>query len=247
LPATDNYVLNFYVKRGDTGNLTVSLFDNPPDVTGTVTIDGAATHVTASQAFQNVALTFSGTSGQVLVLTATAPNASSANLTIIDPNNNSIFATGIGSFNTLVKLSPLPTTGTYTVFVNEASFNFGSPIIGDINVQLSNLPADATASVTPGGGAVQITTTLPFQAAAFTFTGSANQQVSGTLIVVSGINSGNLSLLKPDGSALVGPLSFGSGGQIISTVTLPVPGTYTIRAVPSNSNTGKLKLTLTSP
>src|SRR5262249_2728792 len=108
LPATDNYVLNIHVKHGDTGNLTFSLFDSPPDVTGTITINGAATHVPAPQPFQNGPLPFSGTSGQVLILNATAPTASSAFLTIFDPDNNSIFGTFIGSVNTPIKLPALP-------------------------------------------------------------------------------------------------------------------------------------------
>src|SRR5207237_9601547 len=86
--------------------------------------------------------------------------------------------------------------GTYTILIDPAG-----PATGSSTVTLGN-PADVTGTITAGGAAVTKSTTSAGQNVRLTFTGSVNQRVSVKATTASGITSGMLSLLKPDGSTL---------------------------------------------
>ena len=58
------------------------------------------------------------------------------------------------------------------------------------------------------------------------------------------MGSANVSILKPDGSTLVSSFSIGSGSGYVDTTTLPVNGTYTIKADPSGTNVGSVDMRL---
>src|SRR5262245_53928271 len=70
----------------------------------------------------------------------------------------------------------LPSSGTYTLFVDPPDAQLGS-----LPLCLCDLPADATASISPGGPPVTVTTTVPGQNARLLFTGTAGQRVSVAL------------------------------------------------------------------
>ena len=68
--------------------------------------------------------------------------------------------------------------------------------------------------------------------ARLTFSGAANQRV--TLATTNGsLGWAQFSLIKPDGTNLVGP-SWGNNGMYFDAVVLPTTGTYTIILDPVN-------------
>src|SRR5919109_2644649 len=101
--------------------------------------------------------------------------------------------------------------------------------------------------ITPGGPALTLTTTVPGQNAKATFSGAIGQRVSLKVAPVSLTTSADtvrVSILKPDGTALVAPTSFNSIGGFIDVKVLAAAGTYTILVDPQSAATGSVTLTL---
>ena len=102
--------------------------------------------------------------------------------------------------------------------------------------------------IVPGGDPVTVTTTVPGQDAVLAFAGAASQRVS---LAVSGVTIGTsiccsakVSILNPDGSALVAPTYVGTSGGFLDTRSLPANGTYTVVVDPQGTATGSASLTL---
>jgi hypothetical protein len=102
--------------------------------------------------------------------------------------------------------------------------------------------------IVPGGDPVTVTTTAADENARLTFDGSAGQRISLKLtnvtIGTSCCSSAKVSILKPDGTVLLAPASFGTNGGFIDTKTLILSGTYTIVIDPQNAATGSATVTL---
>ena len=144
------------------------------------------------------------------------------------------------SAGTWTDIISLPLSGTYTIYLNPQSKATGS-----ITLQLYAVPADASGSITIGGPAVTVTTTVPGQNASLTFSGTAGQQAT---VHATGNTMGceTTSLLKPDGSALTSVFSCSASSNLV-TQTLPTTGSYSISVNPSGINFGSISLTITSP
>src|SRR5436305_856497 len=108
--------------------------------------------------------------------------------------------------------------------------------------------SDVTATITPGGPSVTVTTTAANDNARISFDGSAGQRVFVNLTAVS-IGSSSCcsllaSILKPDGSTMSGTTKYvGTSGGYLDTVTLPTSGTYTIFLDPQGAATGSATVT----
>jgi uncharacterized protein YhfF len=192
---------------------------------------------------------FDGTAGQRVSVNMTGvtlgtSGCCSAYVSILKPSgatlvSPSLVGTNGGFINTVL----LPQTGTYTIFVDPQGTS-----TGNITFTPYNVPPDATATITPGGSAVTTSTTTPGQNAATTFSGTANQRISLSMTSVtigsSGCCSAYVSILKPDGSALVSQTLIGTLGSYIDVRTLPTTGTYTILVDPQGTSTGSITLTL---
>jgi subtilisin family serine protease/uncharacterized protein YhfF len=102
--------------------------------------------------------------------------------------------------------------------------------------------------IVPGGAPVTVTTTVAGEDAQLTFHGAAGQRVSLKLtdvtIGTSGCCSSKVSVLKPDGTALVAPTYFGTSGGFLDARTLPEDGEYGILLDPQSSSTGSATVTL---
>src|SRR5262249_38244692 len=102
-----------------TGDVTLTLYDVPPDTTGTVSIGGAAVTVAAVSAGQNGTLTFSGNANQQATVHVTNNTHTTLNVTLLSTDGQTVLASAtsiFGSFN--LSTVTLPTTGTYTIVVN---------------------------------------------------------------------------------------------------------------------------------
>ena len=115
----------------------------------------------------------------------------------------------------------LPTTGNYTIVVD--TFRTAA---GTVTLTLFDLPPDVSATATLGGPAVTLTTVAAGQNARALFTGTAGD---GVIVRTGPANccSTSVSVLKPDGTTLVGPSYFTIAGGFIYT-KLTVSGTYTV-------------------
>lgn len=132
-------------------------------------------------------------------------------------------------------LAALPSSGTYTIVINP-----GESYTGDVTVTVST---ELTGDITPQGAAVPIAFGRFGQNARYTFAGITGQTVSLQLSGVT-VESGYLSILKPDGGILGTPTSFGSQGAVIDTQVLPASGTYAVLIDPGHVDLGHATLAL---
>src|SRR5215213_4593320 len=112
----------------------------------------------------------------------------------------------------------LPTTGTYTVFVNPLDTNIGSA-----TVTLYNVPPDVTGNITVGAP-FNVTTTVPGQNAVLSFNGTSGQRITvkiGGVTLTGGSGYVDVTIKKPDGTAMASTNYVSSGGAFINTQTLP--------------------------
>jgi YD repeat-containing protein len=241
LPTTGTYTVLEDPQIYFAGNMTLSLYD-VVDVNDTISAGGAAVTVSVVTPGQSARVTFSGTTGQrvslrgsnVTILGTTA-------MTILKPDGTTLTTTNASSSaGGWIDPAQLPVTGTYTIVVDPSSFNTGS-----MTLTLYDVPADPTGSVTVGGSALSVTTTVPGQNATVTFSGTSGQQVtvhvtSNTMGIVT------VKLLKPDGATLT-TTSSGNTSFNLATQTLSVTGTYTISIDPIGANIGSMNVNVTSP
>ena len=235
LPSAGTYTVFVNPSGTYTGNATLRLYDVPADVNTSITAGGSPVSVTITTPGQNASVTFSGTQNQRVSLLLTNVAAYS-DVTIRKPDGTALWGPSWMGSGGLIDTMTLPATGTYTIFLNPAS-----TYIGNVTLTLYDVPSDVSTTITPGGSAVTVTTTIPGQNAAATFSGTQNQRVS--LRVTNATAYADTSILKPDGTALVWPTWTGSGSYI-DTVTLPTTGTYTIFVNPYSTYTGNNTLTL---
>jgi hypothetical protein len=134
-----------------------------------------------------------------------------------------------------IDLKELPATGTYTIFLDPMS-----GYTGKVTVTVSN---ELGGEIVPQGSAISIPISRSGQNARYTFSGTGGQAVSLQLSDVT-IRSGHVAILKPDGSPLSQPTSFGNAGAVLDAQVLPTSGTYAILIDPELSYTGNVKLAL---
>ncbi len=246
LPVGGYYTLLVDPQGATTGSQTLVLNNVPPDVTGSITPGGSPVTVTTTTPGQNAVLTFNGSAGQrvsLLISGSTFPGCIAVNNAIKKPDGTNLTSSNLCSPSEFMDTVTLPVTGTYSIFIDPVGAAVGSETL-----LLYDVPADATASITPGGAPVTLTTTVPGQNGVATFSGTANQRVSINVTGVS-ITGGSpqnwvtVSIKKPDGTTLGSGL-FGNAGGFIDLQTLPVAGTYSVLADFWGTATGTVTLTL---
>jgi hypothetical protein len=217
----------------------LTLYDVPPDVTGTISPDGSPVTVTLVAPYQNGRLTFAGTAGQrvSLKMKFVTTSCCTANVSILKPDG-SLFVSpiGVGATETFMDAKTLPVTGTYTIVVDPQG-----TATGTATLTLYAIPGDVTGTITPGGPPVTVTTTAAGQNARLTFSGTAGDGI--VLAIGPTCCATSISILKPDGTTLVSPKSLGTaGGKVYAILT--VTGTYTIVVDYQGSALGSVTLQL---
>ncbi len=243
LQTAGTYTVEVDPSAANTGSVTLTLYNVPADVTGTITAGGAAVTSTIGTPGQNARYTFTGAVNQRRSLKLTNSTIALGTARILKPDGTTLISTTFAAGAGFIDTQTLQTAGTYTVEIDPSSANTGS-----VTLTLYNVPADVTGTVTAGGAAVTSTIGTPGQNAAYTFSGTLNQRVSLKLtnvtIGTSACCSVKISVLKPDGSTLVAPTFVGTSGGFIDTTTLPIAGSYTIVVDPQGADTGSITLTL---
>jgi len=136
LPATGTYTIVVDPQGDATGDMTLTLYDVPPDATGTIAAGGAAT-VTTTTPGQNVRLTFSGTAGDGVKLALGPFNCCSTRVSILNPDGTTLVAPTAFNPDGGSVFARLPATGTYVVFVDPQGPNVGSV---HLRLELDNTP-----------------------------------------------------------------------------------------------------------
>ena len=240
-----------------TVSLSLSLYNVPPDITGTITPGGDPVPVSITTPGQQATLTFAGSMGHrmSLVLSNVTIGASSCCGSNVSINNNTstnalIVGQDVGTDpNTWfieTNANGLPTTDTYNIKIKPKNANTGA-----MTLNLYDVPADVTNTVTVGGPSVGITTTVPGQNGLLTFNGTSGQQVT-VRIANNALGTVKVELYGPPTSAgtpppLLTSMQSSSSGFNLSTQTLSTTGAHTIRIDPSGSSTGSLNVSVTSP
>jgi YD repeat-containing protein len=239
LPVPGTYTILVDPQTTNTGSMSVQLNDTNDVVAGTITPGGDPVTVTTTVAGQNVRLSFSGSTGQRVSLRATGVTIPNSIFSILNPDGTALsagvsFGTGGGFLDTQI----LPTNGTYVVLLDPSSTNIGSATL-----TLYDVPADTSGTVSIGGGATTVTTTVPGQNGRLTFSGTAGTRAT-VRITTNTMSTTAVSLLNPDGTLLVSASSSGAS-FVLTTQTLPVTDTYTIKIDPNSFNLGSMDVSVT--
>ena len=247
LPTSGVYSLLVDPQGMDSGSATLTIYDVPPDVTGSLAAGGAPLTVSVGSVGQSAAVSFAGLAGQRVSLklsgvTIGTSTCCSAKVSIAKPDgSNFVFPTLFGTNGGFVDTKTLPVSGTYTILVDPSGTDVGSTTL-----QMYEVPPDLTGSLTVGGPSASLTLSTPGQNALLTFTGPAGQPVTiratGVTIGPSTCCSTTLLIRKPDGVPLASGRAGTNGGTL--TATLPIAGTYTLLVDPQAGATGSLSLTL---
>jgi len=239
IPITGTYKLRVMPANGATGSVSAALTQ---DVTGALAIDGVSTAVNLVSN-QSGRYSFNGTAGAALGIgysgLSTTPAGGTVSIAINKPDGSLLTTCSASTANGGCVLSPLPVSGTYTVKVTSVN-------TATLNLQLSS---DATANLSVNGPAAAVTIVKVGQAATYSFSGTAGQNLN--LILSNDTILGNtyFYVYKPDGTSLnYTSVSYSSGagtGGNLSLGSLPASGTYTVRVMPSNGATGSITAALT--
>jgi hypothetical protein len=239
LPANGTYTILVDPQDASIGSATLSLFDVPADITGSLALSGPAFTATIGTPGQNARLTFAGQSGQRISLKLAPVTISSSYVSILKPDGTqlagNVYVSTSGGF---VDTKTLPATGTYTIVADPQD-----TAIGSMTIALFEVPPDLAGTMIAGGPSATFATTAPGQNARISFEGRAGQIVSLKLSAVSIANS-YVSVLKPDGTVLGGNAYVGTSGGFLDARTLPVAGSYTILLDPQEASSGSATLTL---
>ncbi len=212
-----------------TGTTNFTLYNVPPDLSGPIPADGTAHVVSTTIPGQNGLYTFAGTAGtRISLKQAGLPFGT---VTIRKPDGSTLASAPIASF---IDATALPTTGTYSVFVDYLQASTGT-----LTLNLYTVPPDITGTLTSG---VQQTLDLtpPGRNALLSFSGTPGQRRS--FYMGSGPDS-TFTILKPDGTTQA---TFGSGLSFtwIEPQTLVADGTHTFKVDPNGAAAGSLPTTM---
>ena len=247
LPVTGTYTILVDPQGTNTGSVTLTLYDVPPDVTGPIAPGGSSVTVTTTTPGQNGQLSFVGLTNQRVMLkisgvALTGGTTNSATVAIKNPDGTTLASNIVSASGGFIDTQTLPADGAYTILVDPANTSTGS-----VTLTLYAVADDLIGSITPGDPPVTVSTTSAGQNVKLMFEGTANQRVSlrVTNVVLTGgtSNRATVAIRKPDGTNLASTIA-DSGGAFIDTKTLPVTGTYTLLVDPNDTATGSVTLTL---
>ncbi|WP_320069111.1 pre-peptidase C-terminal domain-containing protein [Micromonospora sp. RTGN7] len=241
LPVAGTYTILLNPDAAYTGAVTLRVYDVPADATAGATVGGPAVPATTTAPGQSAVLSFAGGAGQRIVVQGTGGTYGTYNASAIvrKPDGSNLTGSAYCGASCFFDVTTLPVAGTYTILLNPDGMYTGS-----VSLRVYDVPADVTASATPGGAPVTLTTTAPGQNAVLSFTGAAGQRLSvlgsaGTY----GTYNASAIIRKPDGSNL-GSSVYCGATCFFDTTTLPVAGTYTILLNPDGMYTGAVTLQL---
>jgi hypothetical protein len=130
LPATGTYRILVDVSGAETGSVTLTLYDVPPDINTSITIGGSPVTVTTTAPGQNASLTYSGAAGQQATVHVTANSMGCPTISVNNPDGSLLISTNSCSANFNLATQTLVASGTYKIGINPSGTDFGSITIG---------------------------------------------------------------------------------------------------------------------
>jgi hypothetical protein len=244
LPVDGTYLVVVDPDGADTGDFSLQLHDVPADDTGPI---AAGTPLASSLSVpgQNASYTFNGTAGNRVAVDVSGNSFDSVKVGVRKPDGTFLIpAQTISLADGFLDTKSLPVSGTYRVTVDPVDNATGS-----VTLTRYNVPADASGSIVIDGPTQSLSTSAPGQNGALTFTAAADQDLfldlSSATFGSNPTSGAKVSVLKPDGSKLVFPQSFGTTGWS-DNFTTTVAGTYTIFIDPQGDLTGGVTAQLTA-
>ena len=217
-----------------------------------ITANGTPVTATTTTGGENATLTFAGTAGNRVALriygvTMSPKPNTGIKVSILKPDGSTLVSPfDVGSSGTFMEPVSTPVTGSYKLILDGQS-----TYKGKATVALWTVANDAVGTATtPGGAAVPLSMPTPGTNGSVAFSATAGQRVSlklsGVTITGNALNSARVSVLKPDGTALVASTNFGSSGAFLEPVTIPVNGSYTVKIDPRQWYAGSATVTVYS-
>jgi YD repeat-containing protein len=109
-----------------TGSMTLTLYDVPADLSGTVTIGGAAAPVTITTPGQNGEITFTGNASQQVTVRVTGNTMGSVTVSLLRPDGSTITSRTSSSTSFNLTSATLPAAGTYKITIDPNAANTGT-------------------------------------------------------------------------------------------------------------------------
>jgi Subtilase family len=238
LPTAGRYELLVDPLAANTGSASVTLYDVPPDVTGTASPGGPSATVSVTTPGQNARVTFTGAAGQRVSVRVSNVSAN-AYVSLFAPDGSYLARNVlVGAAGGFLDTETLPSAGTYELLVDPQGAATGSA-----TSTLYDVPPDATFTGTVGGPAVAVGVTVPGQNARLTFEATAGTRVAIALSSVT-LASSYVSVLRPDGTTLVSQTLVGPTGRTF-TFDVTQTGTHVVVVDPRAAATGSMTLRLT--
>jgi hypothetical protein len=127
LPSTGTYSIVVNPQGTNTGSISLTLYDVPADVSGSITIGGSAVSVTITVPGQNGQLTFSGASGQQVTVHITGSTLGNFPVSLLKPDGTVLTSTNsFWNSNFDLTTQTLPSTGTYTIRIDPSGATTGT-------------------------------------------------------------------------------------------------------------------------
>jgi hypothetical protein len=243
LPVTGTYTIVFDPLNTNVGSATLTLYNVPADITGSIVAGGSAVTVNNIGVGQSAVLSFSGVANQRVSLNITGVTLSGNGILTVrirKPDGTTLVTTSVNNSGGFIDLQTLPTTGTYTILVDPNSFNTASATL-----TLYDVPADASQSTTINASAVNLSTTTPGQNAFVTFPVTPTQAVT-VRITNNAIGSITVRLIRPDGTTQTANSTFNTTFNL-SQQNLTVNGTYKVVIDPIGTGLGSISVRVTNP
>jgi hypothetical protein len=235
LPVTGTYTVVVDPWNVYTGSMTLTLSSA---LAGSITLDGASVSVSLTRVGQTGRYTFSGTAGQQVNIGVSSVTITTANVSLLRPDNTTLASASIGATGGSVDPSILPTTGTYTILVDPSGTYTGSATL--------TLSTEITGSLTINAAAIPVTITRAGQNGRYTLAGTAGQLVTVRITGNTFLGLTTIRLLRQNGTYLTYNWSSAASFSLSQT-SLPATETYTVVIDPSAAATGVLNLQVTNP
>ena len=238
LAYTGTYTILIDPLSSYSGNMTLTLYDVPPDPTAGISPGGASVTLTTTSPGQNMHLTFSANAGQRVSLKMDSVTVTSSNVYMYKPDGTQqAVYVGMNTSGAFIDTQTLAVTGTYSILVDPSGDRIGSVT----STLMMCRPRHRQYHPRRRGG--NSGDRRPRTECAIELQWECRQMVSLNITGVT-VNTSHVSILKPDGAMLIDTVTVTTSVKFIDTMTLPVAGVYTIVVNPAGWYTGSLTLTL---
>jgi YD repeat-containing protein len=116
-----------------TGSMTVTLYDVPADLSGTLAVNGSATPVTIAGPGQKGSFTFAGTTGQAVTVRVTDNTIGTTTVRLFNPSGEQLTSKSSSATSFNLNQQTLPADGSYTVVADPSGDRTGA-----LNLSVTN-------------------------------------------------------------------------------------------------------------